>query len=171
MSGSCDPDAAFRFSNGLFIGAADSLAAGFCQFSVQHNHVHLVVEAKDPVALARALQGMAIRMAKGLNGLMGRKGAVFADRYHARSLATPTEVRRALVYVLGNARKHLLSVGGRPSGNWMDPYSSATWFTGWAASGSPQYGPAPVAPPATWLLVEGYLRAGGRLRVEEAPAS
>jgi hypothetical protein len=102
---------------------------------------------------------------------MGRTGAVFADRFHARSLATPTEVRRALVYVLGNARKHLRSVGGRPSGDWMDPYSSAAWFNGWAASGPPLYGPAPVAPPATWLLGEGYLRAGGRLRVEEAPAS
>ena len=161
----------FQILERAFYRGCGQFGSRVCQFSVQHNHVHLVVEARDPVALARALQGMAIRMAKGLNRLMGRKGAVFADRYHARSLRTPTEVRRALVYVLGNARKHLLSVGGRPSGDWMDPYSSAAWFTGWAGSGSPLYGPAPVAPAATWLLGEGYLRAGGRLRVEEAPAS
>jgi putative transposase len=108
----------FQILERAFYRGCGQFGSRVCQFSVQHNHVHMVVEAKDPGALARALQGMAIRMARGLNKLMGRKGAVFADRYHARSLGTPTEVRRALVYVLGNARKHLLSVGGRPSADW-----------------------------------------------------
>jgi REP element-mobilizing transposase RayT len=160
----------FQILERAFYRGCGQFGSRVCQFSVQHNHVHMVVEARDPVALARALQGIAIRMAKGLNLLMGRTGAVFADRYHARSLGTPTEVRRALVYVLGNARKHLLAVGGRPSGDWIDPYSSSAWFTGWTSSGPPLYGPAPVVLPGTWLLGEGYLRAGGRLRVEEAPA-
>jgi hypothetical protein len=108
-------------------------------------------------------------MAKGLNKLMGTQGAVFADRYHARPLRTPTEVRRALVYVLGNARKHLQAVGGRPSGDWLDPYSSAAWFSGWMSTGPPLFGPGPVVVPGTWLLSEGYLRAGGKLRLDEAP--
>ena len=145
-----------------------------CHFSVQHNHIHLLVESTDAVALARALQGLAIRMARGLNRVMGRRGAVFADRYHSRSLRTPTEVRRALVYVLGNARKHLPAIGRRPGADWVDPYSSAPWFTGWSSSTGTATGPpparVPVAPPATWLLTTGYLRAGGRLRVAEAPS-
>jgi putative transposase len=160
----------FRILELAFYRGCGKFGSRICQFSVQHNHVHLVVEARDPVALARALQGMAIRMAKGLNKLMGKKGAVFADRYHARSLRTPTEVRRALVYVLGNARKHLAAVGGRPSGDWLDPYSSAAWFPGWAKAGPPPFGPAPVVLPATWLLSEGYLRVGGKLRLDEAPS-
>src|SRR6185503_20762307 len=94
----------------------------------------LIVEARDPRELARALQGLCIRMAKGLNRVMGRKGTVFADRYHARSLATPTEVRRALVYVLGNGRKHLTRVGHRLPSSWLDPFSSAAWFDGWTVA-------------------------------------
>ena len=35
-------------------------------FSVQSNHVHLIVEARDRVSLARGVQALAIRIAKGL---------------------------------------------------------------------------------------------------------
>jgi REP element-mobilizing transposase RayT len=140
-----------------------------CHFSVQHNHVHMVVEAEDAAALARALQALAIRVAKGLNKLMGRKGAVFSDRYHARTLRTPTEVRNVLVYVLNNARKHVVALGIQLGPTWQDPCSSADWFTGWSTAGPPRYGPAPVAVPATWFLSAGYLRAGGPIRPEEAP--
>ncbi|HEY0477895.1 MAG TPA: transposase, partial [Kofleriaceae bacterium] len=76
------------------------------EFSVQGNHIHLLVEAPNRRALARAIQGFSIRVAKGLNRMMGRSGRVFDDRYHARVLRTPTEVRHALHYVLDNARKH-----------------------------------------------------------------
>jgi REP element-mobilizing transposase RayT len=140
-----------------------------CHFSVQHNHVHLIVEAEDAVALARAVQAMTIRIAKGLNKLMGTSGAVFSDRYHARTLRTPTEVRNVLVYVLNNARKHVVALGIRLGPTWHDPYSSADWFAGWSTAGPPRYGPAPVADPATWSLQVGYLRAGGRIRPDEAP--
>ena len=155
-----------------FFAGCRRFGSRLCHFSVQHDHIHLLVEAKDKVALARALQGLAIRMARGLNRVMGRRGAVFADRYHARSLRTPTEVRRAIVYVLGNARKHLVAIGQRPGPGWVDPYSSAVWFQGWASP--PDTGPrpdrAPVTLPETWLLQAGYLRAGGRIRIDEAPS-
>ena len=43
--------------------------AGFrvTHFSIQGNHLHLIVEADDAVALSRGMQGLAIRIAKGLN--------------------------------------------------------------------------------------------------------
>ncbi|MFO0419805.1 MAG: hypothetical protein ACK53T_10415, partial [Planctomycetota bacterium] len=63
------------------------------------DHLHFVVEAKDRTALSRGLQGLLIRLARGLNQLWGRKGKVFADRYHDRALKSPREVRNALVYV------------------------------------------------------------------------
>ena len=50
--------------------------------------IHLLMEADDARALARAMQALTIRMAKGLNTLMDRHGRVFADRYHSRSLRT-----------------------------------------------------------------------------------
>jgi putative transposase len=55
-------------------------------FSVQGNHLHLVVETHDEVRLARGLQGFAVWMARRLNAVMRRRGKVFADRYHAHQL-------------------------------------------------------------------------------------
>jgi REP-associated tyrosine transposase len=161
----------FRILERAFYRGSDRFGGRVCHFSVQRDHIHLVVEAADPTALARALQGLCIRMAKGLNRLMGRKGAVFADRYHARSLGTPTEVRRALIYVLRNGQKHLPKVGHRLPAGWLDPYSSAAWFDGWSTPAPPLYRPGPVAPPTSWLLTTGYLRAGGPLRLDEVPTS
>jgi len=76
------------------------------QFSVQGNHVHLVVEALHQKALSTAMQGLCIRLAKNINRIIGREGIVFAERYHAHILRTPTEVRNAVHYVLYNRHKH-----------------------------------------------------------------
>jgi REP element-mobilizing transposase RayT len=98
------------------------------QFSVQRDHLHLLVEAESKQELARGLQGLAIRIAKNLNRLWRRRvGPVFAERYFARAVQTAKEIKRALAYVLNNARKHgVWSSPSRP-----DPFSSGRWYTGW----------------------------------------
>src|ERR1700736_5986544 len=68
------------------------------EFSVQGNHLHLIVEAAYAERLSRGMQGLAISIAKRLNVLLGRSGPVFADRYHAHTLKTPTEVAHAVAY-------------------------------------------------------------------------
>ena len=78
-----------------------------CDFSVQNDHLHLVMDAANSKAMRSAVSGLAIRVAKAINALCGRKGRVFDDRYHARVLRTPTEVRRVRHYVRDNYRKHL----------------------------------------------------------------
>jgi REP element-mobilizing transposase RayT len=78
-----------------------------CDFSVQNDHLHLVMDAANSKAMRSAVSGLAIRVAKAINALSGRKGRVFDDRYHARVLRTPTEVRRVQHYVRDNYRKHL----------------------------------------------------------------
>jgi hypothetical protein len=128
--------------------------AGFrlVHFTVQGNHLHLICEAKDRERLARGLQGLAIRVAKRLNAKLGRRGKLFAQRYHARILRTPTEVRNALVYVLNNARRHDPSVAW----DWVDPLSSAGFFDGWRIPHhdvAARDGPAPAN---TWLLTTGW---------------
>src|SRR5262245_34586554 len=114
-------------------------------FSVQRDHVHLLVEGDGRIAFRRGVQGLTIRVAKAINRVLGRRGKVWADRFHARALQTPREVRHALVYVLQNIRKHLRGVRG------LDPCSSAAWFTGWRTANAPPLGRAPVTPPRTWL--------------------
>ena len=78
-----------------------------CDFSVQNDHLHLVIDASNSKAMRSAVSGLAIRVAKAINSLCRRKGRVFDDRYHARVLRTPTEVRRVRHYVRDNFRKHL----------------------------------------------------------------
>jgi len=132
------------------------------QFTVQSDHLHLLVEADGPTRLARGIQGLAIRVAKAINRVLRRHGAVWNGRYHARTLATPREVRNALVYVLANFRKHITSARG------LDPRSSALWFTGWRTGIPTVAGPVPVAKARTWLARVGW-RRHGLLDVRETP--
>jgi hypothetical protein len=136
---------------------------------VQTNHLHLLVEAKDRQSLSRGLQGLFIRVAKALNRLWGRKGTVFADRYHDHILRTPREVREALAYVLNNAHRHgrRTLYRGRVG---PDAYGSGPWFDGWKERFTLRGGEGPrsVAAPRTWLLSVGW-RRHGLIRLEEVP--
>jgi len=132
-------------------------------YSVQTDHVHLIVEADSRLALIRGVQGLAVRCAKAVNRALGRKGAVWDHRYHARRLKSPREVRAAFVYVLLNFRKHL---GAAPG---IDPRSSGPWFDGWSCPAKPPPGPPPVAPARTWLARVGWRRGGGLIDPAEWP--
>ncbi len=95
---------------------------------------------------------------------MGRTGKVFADRYHARELKSPLEVKRALLYLLNNARRHAAQGGARWSPDLVDAYSSGCHFTGWCRQVRTfrgwDPGPKVTADPKTWLLRIGWRRHG-----------
>jgi len=76
-------------------------------WSVQRNHIHLIVEAHDADELGRGIRSFSIRTAKGLNALSGRTGVVFPDRYHHHVLKTPREMRSTLCYVREKQRGRL----------------------------------------------------------------
>ena len=116
-------------------------------FSIQGNHLHLIVEADSSAALSRGMHGLTIRVAKALNRLMARKGHVFADHYHSRLLKTPTELVNAIAYVLGNHTHHYGHAG-------VDPFSSA------ALTGDRRE--RVLSHPHTWLLRSGWRRARTR---------
>src|SRR3954452_3483578 len=123
-------------------------------FSIQGNHLHLVVEADDAVRLSRGLQGLATRIARRLNRLMGRRGKIFADRYHARALRTPTEVANALAYVLGNFAVHAARRGRPVPARFVDTRTSLEMRV------TPTVPHVPLtAAPGTWLLRIGWQRA------------
>jgi REP element-mobilizing transposase RayT len=104
--------------------AADRFDVRIVHFAVEGNHIHLVVEASATEALSRAMQGFSIRIAKGLNAMMRKRGRVLGDRYHARPLRTPTEVRRAVAYVRNNHRKHMAQIGEPLARDYVDEFSS-----------------------------------------------
>jgi putative transposase len=139
-------------------------------FSVQRDHVHLVVEAHDGNILARGMQGLGVRTARAINRVCGRRGKVWSHRFHSRDLRTPREVRNALVYVLMNFKKHLL-VPRRRGRRMIDAMSSAFWFDGFKdATGPPPEGvEVPVVTPRTWLASTGWRRRG-LVHTSELPA-
>ena len=137
--------------------AAGSERFGFrlVHYSVQSNHLHLMAEAKNAEALSRGMQGLSVRIAKRLNRLWKRRGRVLADRFHARILRTPREVRVALGYVLNNCRRHGIGIDG------SDPYSSGAWFDGWRRRERTDWAGAPIVARArSWLLRKGWRRHG-----------
>ena len=143
---------AFRAIEASLAAALGRFGLRVVQFSVLGNHLHLIVEADSSEALGRGMQGLLIRVAKALNRMMrGRRGRVFADHYHARLLATPTELVNAIAYVLGNHARHYGGAG-------VDRFSSATL--------DPARRARVLAQPVSWLLRSGWRRAsnGGRLK-------
>jgi REP element-mobilizing transposase RayT len=123
---------AFRAIGRAFVSSKERDGFRLIHFSVQGNQLHLIVEARDAQRLSRGMQGLATWIARRLNQLIGRRGKVFADRFHAQVLRTPLEVARARAYV--QAAK-------------LDPYSSA--------GGD---GPGLTAAPSTRLLRRGRRR-------------
>jgi hypothetical protein len=134
-------------------------------FSLQQDHGHFIVEGDEARRARGGIHGLAIRLALAVNRVLGRKGKVVGDRYHARALTTPRQMRTSLVYVLLNFRKHLRAPAC------IDPRSSGPHFSGWARPPVAASVAAATALPSTWIARIGWLRAGGPLRVEEHPAT
>jgi putative transposase len=147
-------------------------------FSVQGNHLHMIVEADDGTALARGVQRVLSRVAMAVNAISRRSGRLWRDRHHRQTLTSPRQVRNALVYVLFNARKHELP----GSSGWLtalascDPCSSVFWFKDWSPAAPPppmqseRVGPPPVVPARSWLANDGWRRRG-LVRFDEWPRS
>ncbi len=167
-----------------------STCAGFrvIHFSVQADHVHLLIEALDRAALHAGIRGLLVRTSRAVNRRLGRSGPVWIGRYHRHDLRTPREVRNGLCYVLQNWKKHIRDARG------VDPFSSGPWFNGWKEIGSMERASStsepspvgvgtstvgdgwsttvasPVDPPRTWLARTGWKRHG-LISLHEAPGS
>jgi REP element-mobilizing transposase RayT len=155
-------------------------------FSVQADHLHLLVEAADKRALSAGMRGLAVRIARRVNGLVFRRGRFWADRWYGRALTSPRATRHALAYVLGNFRKHVPSARIT-----IDRFSSAPFFPDFRE----YHGRKPVEtkpeladrkvhppwcerglrdellvdlPPTTWLLRAGWRKLGA-LSVYDGP--
>ena len=111
-----------------------------------------------------------MRLARRINPVLSRCGTLFNERYHARVLKSPRQVRNALRYVLLNERKHSAERGEKVGRYWVDPYSSGFWFDGWKKR--PRFDEpwqkelfargSPTAAPTVWLLTDpnGWRRHG-----------
>jgi hypothetical protein len=153
--------------------------------SIQRDHMHLLVEARDKAALASGMQGFQISAAKHLNVAISkerpgapRRGAVFPDRYHPVVITSPTQARHALSYVINNWRKHQEDRSAITCGWDVDWFSSAPLFGDWQEHGGkavllehpPSYDPLLVQPPQTWLLSAGW-KVSGSISYRTVPSA
>ena len=135
-------------------------------YSIQDDHAHFVVEAQGKVCLANGMKSLGARFARCVNRVFERVGRVLVDRFHHVVKRTPTEVRRALAYVLLNVRKHFWQRRGRRPPVVLDGASSGLWFDGWKGRAPPvgRYADrgraVEVAPARSWLLTKGWRRIG-----------
>jgi REP element-mobilizing transposase RayT len=138
-------------------------------YSLQTNHVHLIVEAVSARDLACGMKSLGARLARAVNRVARRHGQVLSDRYHLQVLRTPREVRNAIAYVLLNARKHATQVRGVVSRSLaVDPASSGRWFDGWREAITRPRDPPAVAQPRSWLLARGW-RRWALVSIQEVP--
>ena len=139
------------------------------EFSVQDDHLHLIVEADDGDALARGMKSFSVRANRLFNAALGRgRGRVWGDRYHRRDLTNARQVRNALVYCLSNYKKHQRVTSGAPR---IDPCSSARWFQGWTMIRAHDDGPRPSELPRTVLLREAWWKKHGFIHPGERPSA
>jgi hypothetical protein len=158
-------------------------------YSVQHDHLHLIVEGQDRHDLSAQMRKLFSRIALAVNAIAKRRGSLFRDRHHRAELESPTKMRNALVYVLFNDRKHHAQNGGGISDEMLselDDRSSAAWLNGWDERARPppetiarlkardgdieDLGP-PRVEPQTWLAQCGWrVRGrGGAIKLHELP--
>ena len=141
----------FRALKRAFAKGCERFGFRLVHFSVQWNHLHLVVEAPDQVQLARAMKGLGVRIARAFNKTMRRRGQVIAHRYYARILKTPPEVQFAILYLLHNRTHHAAREGWFLPAHYLDPLTSE------ATRG---HDPPLTAPPRLWLLRLDWRRTG-----------
>jgi hypothetical protein len=122
-----------------FAAAADRDDMRIVHYSIQGNHLHLVVEAESALALSRGILGLSVRIARRLNARLGRRGPVFVDRYHAHVLGSRREVANAVRYVVGNSRHHAREA--LPA-DFRDPFATSV--------------DRPLVEPKLWLLRIGW---------------
>lgn len=92
-------------------------------FSLQHNHIHLIVEAANNSILESGMRSLTVTFARGL-----QKGKVQKERFHLHVLKTMREVKNAVLYVVYNDRKHM-------NEKMVTEYSSlqfCKWLLGWS---------------------------------------
>jgi REP element-mobilizing transposase RayT len=135
-----------------------------CHVSIQASHVHFLVEASDSRALSAGMQRLNIVTARAINRSLGRRGSVFAFRYHATPIKSPKQARHCLAYVLNNWRRHDEDEScERARFAKLDPYASGLAFDGWAAprfETPADFVPLSVDEPTTWLLRVGWRQHG-----------
>lgn len=87
-------------------------------YTLEFNHVHLLVEASNNEVLHKGMQALGISFSKAINKVKSLKGTVYKHRYHFRKIGSRREYKIVLNYIVGNGIKH------KRTKALIDPYNS-----------------------------------------------
>lgn len=87
-------------------------------YTLEYDHVHLLVEAGNNRVLHLGMQAFGISFSKAINKIKTAKGAVYKHRYHFRRILSRPQLKNTIHYILGNGIKH------RRTKSFIDPYNS-----------------------------------------------
>ena len=131
-------------------------------YSIQADHLHLIVEASGSRDLARGMKSIGARVARAVNRVLARRGPVLADRYHRR---VPTHAargaERAGVRAAERAQALAAALWGDTTGAARRSVVGAVdrrVAAGAERRSRARSGPREVA--RTWLLAAGWRRHG-----------
>lgn len=87
-------------------------------YTLEYNHVHLLVEARNNKVLHQGMQAFGISFSKAVNRIKAVCGHVYKHRYYLRKLSSRKDVKIVMHYIFRNGVKHkrALSI--------FDPYNS-----------------------------------------------
>lgn len=87
-------------------------------YTLEYNHIHLLVEASDKSVVHQGMQALGISLSKRINKIKGVTGSVYKHRYHLRKITSPRELKNVLHYIFNNGIHHSRTK------SILDPYNS-----------------------------------------------
>jgi REP element-mobilizing transposase RayT len=75
-------------------------------FSLEFDHVHLLIEAPDNFILGKGMQSLGVTLVRGINKLGQTSGEVYKHRYHFRKINSTRELKVVMNYIFHNGVKH-----------------------------------------------------------------
>ncbi len=75
-------------------------------YSLEYDHIHLLIEADNNLVLGKGMQSFGVTIAKAINRLKKIKGGVYLHRYHLRIITGPKQLKNVMNYIFTNGIKH-----------------------------------------------------------------
>ncbi|MGZ3788931.1 MAG: transposase [Bacteriovorax sp.] len=87
-------------------------------YSLEYDHVHLLIEAENNHILGKGMQAFGVTLSKAINRMRRLKGGVYKHRYHFRQISGTRELKNVMKYIFTNGLKHKTAKGI------VNPYNS-----------------------------------------------
>ncbi|MGZ3789032.1 MAG: transposase [Bacteriovorax sp.] len=87
-------------------------------YSLEYDHVHLLIEADNNYILGKGMQAFGVTLSKAINRMRKLKGGVYKHRYHFRHISSARELKNVMNYIFTNGLKH------KTAKNIMNPFNS-----------------------------------------------